>query len=138
MIDYRQHIIDKMLSKDAYSQWMGMELLKADLGLAVVSMTVRTEMCNGFGIAHGGISYALADSTLAFASNTYPDIVAVSIETSISHYTPIKAGSELIAKASEINKSRKIGQYLVHIYQDDVLAALFKGTVYFKGLNPPK
>ena len=47
-------------------------------------MTVRDEMTNGFNIAHGGITYSLADSALAFAANTY-NIQSISIETSISH-----------------------------------------------------
>ena len=47
-------------------------------------MQVRKEMTNGFNIAHGGITYSLVDSALAFAANSY-GIQSLSIETSINH-----------------------------------------------------
>ena len=50
---------------------------------ATVRMTVRADMVNGFGVCHGGIVFSLADSALAFASNTHGH-VTVSIENSIT------------------------------------------------------
>ena len=63
-------------------------------------MTVRDEMVNGFGLAHGGIVYALADSALAFASNTNGR-VTVSIENSISYPVAAHPGDVLTAAAEE-------------------------------------
>ena len=53
-------IPQKMYSDDAFSQWLGMEILSASNGFAVVELKVRDEMTNGFGIAHGGIAYRLS------------------------------------------------------------------------------
>ncbi len=90
-------------------------------------------MLNGFDIAHGGITYSLADSALAFASNSH-GIQSVSIETSISHTKPVKEGDVLTAIAIEKNLTSKIGVYEVVVTnQADVTVALFKGTVYRTG-----
>ena len=93
-------------------------------------MKVRKEMLNGFGIAHGGITYSFADSAFAFASNSRGK-KAVSIETSISHLKTVNEGDVLTAKAKEIHVSNKIGTYLIDVTnQNDDLVASFKGTVY--------
>ena len=63
-------VVDKMINGDAFSQWLGIEVLEITEGSCKLKMTVRKEMTNGFNIAHGGISYSLADSALAFAANS--------------------------------------------------------------------
>lgn len=127
-----EEITHRMMEKDAFSQWLGIKVEEVSLGYAKLKMIVREEMVNGFHIAHGGITYALADSALAFASNSYGN-VAVSIETSISHLYPVKVIDELTAVATEISKSNKIGTYQVEISnQNNKVVAHFKGTVYFK------
>ena len=125
-------IIDAMMGKDLFSQWLGIERLEEGPGFCTLQMSIRPEMCNGFGIAHGGISFSLADSALAFASNAHGRH-AVSIDTSISHIKPLYAGDVVRATATEINLGKTIAQYEVRIEkQDGTLVALFKGTVYRK------
>ena len=93
-------------------------------------MTVREEMTNGFKIAHGGITYSLADSALAFASNSHGR-KSVSVETSISHTKQCFVGDVITAKANEKSISNKISVYEITITnQKDETVALFKGTVY--------
>lgn len=125
-------IIDAMMHKDYFSQWLGIERLEEKDGFCKLKMTIRTEMCNGFEIAHGGISYSVADSALAFASNSHGR-QAVSVETSISHIKPLKAGDVIIATAEEKSRSNKIAIYEVRIEKENGdLVALFKGTVFRK------
>lgn len=124
-------IVDRMMQKDLFSQWLGIERLEEGEGYCKLKMTIRPEMCNGFEIAHGGISYSFADSALAFASNSHGR-QSVSIETSISHLQPLKPGDVLIATAHEKSRSNKIAVYEVRVEKEDVLVALFKGTVYRK------
>lgn len=96
-------------------------------------MEVRSEMVNGFQIAHGGITYSLGDSALAFSVNSH-GIHAVSVETSVSHLKPVKIGDTLTTQTRELSLSRKIGVYQVDIFnQEKVLVATFKGTVYRTG-----
>ncbi len=126
-------IVDAMMAKDQFSQWLGIERLEDGEGRSVLRITVREEMVNGFGIVHGGISYSLADSALAFASNSRGRL-AVSIETSISHTEKVRAGDVLTAVAEEENLTHKIGNYRVTVKnQDGKLVALFKGVVYRTG-----
>lgn len=125
-------IVDAMMHKDLFSQWLGIERLEEREGFCKLKMTVRADMCNGFSIAHGGISYSLADSALAFASNSHGRH-AVSIETSISHIRPLKTGDVIVATAEEKSATNKIAIYEVRIEKESgELAALFKGTVFRK------
>jgi acyl-CoA thioesterase len=125
-------IIDAMMSKDYFSQWLGIERLEEKDGFCKLKLTIRSEMCNGFEIAHGGISYSLADSALAFASNSHGR-QAVSVDTSISHIKPLKAGDVIIATAEEKSCTNKIAIYEVRVEKENgELVALFKGTVFRK------
>lgn len=129
--DHLAHqIVDWMLLRDAFSQWLGIELVDLAPGRCILKMYLRPEMVNGFGIAHGGIVYSFADSALAFASNSRGRH-AVSIETSISHTEPLHPGDTITAVATEENLGNKIAIYRIEVKnQHAVLVALFKGTVY--------
>jgi acyl-CoA thioesterase len=125
-----EKIVDTMYQNDAFSQWLGIEVVEVKDGYCKLNMTVRKEMLNGFQIAHGGIAYSLADSALAFASNSHGR-KSLSVETSISHTVSVKEGDSLIAVSNEISLSIKIGIYLINIKnQNEQEVALFKGTVY--------
>lgn len=122
-----------MYDSDAFSQWLGIHIDSVAPGEATLSMSVRPEMTNGFGVAHGGITYSLADSALAFAANAHGRH-SVSIETSISHTQPVRAGDALRATASEESLTHRIGIYRIVITnQDGTTVALFKGVVYRSG-----
>ena len=132
-MDLSKKVIEKMMSGDAFSQWLGIELLESAPGFCKIQLKVREEMTNGFNIAHGGISYSLADSCLAFAANSY-GTQSVSIETSISHTKKVESGDLLIATSKELNKSKKTALYSITISnQDNIEIAHFKGTVYRTG-----
>ncbi len=123
-------IINKMFDQDAFSQWLGIEIIDVSEGCCQLKMTVRKEMLNGFQIAHGGIAYSLADSALAFASNSHGR-KSLSVETSISHTVSVKEGDVLTVATKELSLSDKIGVYLITIInQSNEDVAYFKGTVY--------
>lgn len=94
-------------------------------------------MLNGFGIAHGGITYCLADSALAFASNS-KGRKSVSIETSISHIISLSENDEIIAEAVCETETEKLGHYAVKVFMKnnpEKCVALFKGIVYKTSKN---
>ena len=129
-MDLAKKVVDKMISGDAFSQWLGIEVLKISEGFCKLKMTVRDEMTNGFNIAHGGISYSLADSALAFAANS-DGIQSLSVETSISHTKKVMSGDTLIADTQEISKNEKSAVYNINITnQDNIKIAYFQGKVY--------
>ena len=125
-------IVDQMYTNDAFSQWLGITVEKVEQGFAQISMVVTGDMLNGFEIAHGGITYSLADSAFAFASNSQGKHT-VSIETSISHTKAVSEGDRLTAIAKEENLSNRLGIYSTTVTnQDNEVVALFKGTVFRK------
>ena len=130
-------IVNKMFDQDAFSQWLGIEIVDVSEGYCKLKLTVREEMLNGFHIAHGGIAYSLADSALAFASNSNGK-KSLSVETSISHTISVKDGDKLTATTEELSISDKIGIYHITITnQENQEVAFFKGTVYRTSKNWP-
>jgi acyl-CoA thioesterase len=131
-----ERIVAGMMHRDAFSQWMGITVRSVRPRRSTVSMTVREEMVNGFGVAHGGIVYSLADSALAFASNTHGR-VTVSVENSITYPLPVRVGDELVAEAEEESATNRLGYYRVTVRRRSSdarataeIVALFRGTVY--------
>ena len=126
-------VVDQMYNNDPFSQWLGIERVEDGAGTSLLRLTVTKEMLNGFGIAHGGITYSLADSALAFAANSYGE-QCVSIETSISHTKAVKEGDVLTAVAKEVEKTNKIAVYEITVFnQDNENVAIFKGSAYNTG-----
>lgn len=119
----------KMLSLDAYSSWLGIEILECEIGRCKVAMTIRKEMLNSMNYAHGGISYSLADTAFGFAANTHGKY-AVSIETSINHIEALNEGDYLTAEATLDHQLNKLGFNIVEVRRGKELVALFKGVVY--------
>ena len=102
-----QNIVNKLYENDPFTKWLKIEVLEIRKGACILQMTIRKEMLNGFAIAHGGITYSLADTALAFASNTHGR-KSVSIETSISHTESLKEGDIITATTEEKNLTNKI------------------------------
>ena len=123
-------VVGKMLELDYFSQWMGIEIIETKQYYSKIKMQLRREMMNGFGIAHGGVTFALADSAFAFACNS-DNKITVALDVSISFPKAGKEGDVLTAEAKQINKTNKTGLYLIEVKnQKDELVALFKGTCY--------
>ena len=119
----------KMLSQDAFSQWLGIEILECEIGRCKLGMTIRKDMLNSMNKAHGGISYSLADTAFGFAANTYGKY-AVSIETSINHIEALEEGDYLEAESVIEKVKNKLGFNVIEVKRNNELVALFKGIVY--------
>ena len=89
-----KEIVNKMINNDAFSKWLGINIIQLEKGYCKLQMKILQDMTNGFDIAHGGICYSLADSALAFASNSHGKM-ALSIETSISHTKKVNINDTL-------------------------------------------
>ena len=125
-----EEVVSGMMARDAFSRWLGIKVQSVRPRQATVTMTVRDEMVNGFGVAHGGIVYSLADSALAFAANTHGRIT-VAVENSIAYPVPVHVGDELVAFAEEESASNRLGYYRVIVRRaSGEIVALFRGTVY--------
>lgn len=130
-----EKIVGFMYDRDWFSQWLGIERVEIGEGHCILTMITRKEMLNGFGILHGGISFSLADSALAFASNSHGR-KSVSIEGSMTYTGQVGEGELLRATAKEVSLTNKIAVYDIQVTrQDGTGVALFKGIVYRTGKN---
>lgn len=118
-----------MMENDSFSKWMEINIQSINKGNCVLGCTIHKDMLNGFDIAHGGITYSLSDSALAFSSNAY-GFKCVSIETSISHIRPVFVNDILTVTCEEIHRGKTLGIYSIEIInQENKLVSKFKGTV---------
>jgi acyl-CoA thioesterase len=125
-----QEIVKTMMELDQFSNWMGVKIIDIKEGYSKIEMLVRNNMLNAFGIAHGGITFALADSAFAFACNSNGKIT-VALDVSISFPKAAKEGDILTAEAKRVSNTNKTGLYLIEVTnQHQQLVALFKGTCY--------
>jgi acyl-CoA thioesterase len=91
-------VADALYARDACSQALGIEIVSVSGGSCVARMAVRTEMCNGFGIVHGGMTFLLADTAMAFASNADNE-VALASSAEVDWLAPVQDGDVLTATA---------------------------------------
>jgi len=125
-----EKVVEKMMGDDAFSRWMGIDVEEIRPGFARLEMTVSPEMLNGFGVAHGGLAFSLADSALAFASNSHGR-VALALENNISYTRKVEEGDRLTATAEELSLGNRIGVYRIAVTrQDGKTVAIFRGTVF--------
>jgi len=128
-------VVDHMMEKDLFSQWLGIEVLEVREGYSRIKMEVRKEMINGFNIVHGGIAFSLADSAFAFACNNR-NVLSVALDTSINFLKPVSVGDTLTAVAEELHNGKSTGLYHITIInQFNNKVALFKGTCFRTNKN---
>lgn len=122
-----QACADVMWRDDRASQSLGMTVQRIGQGEAVLAMTVRQDMTNGHGICHGGFIFTLADSTFAFACNTYGQR-AVAQQCAVTFIKPVRMGEALTAHAVERSRTGRSGIYDVTVRdgQNSVVAE-FRG-----------
>ena len=126
-------VVDHMMDHDAFSQWLGIEVLEITEGYSRIRMTIRKEMVNGFGIVHGGVPFAFADSAFAFACNNRNNL-SVALDVTISFMKAMHIGDVLTAEAKEIHNGRSTGVYMITLHnQKNEQVALFKGTCFRTG-----
>jgi len=122
-----------MWADDAASRGMGMSLDAVGPGRAVLSMTIADTMLNGLGVCHGGFIFSLADSAMAFASNSH-GAAAVAQHCSVTFVRPGRGGERLIAEATERSRQGRNGIYDVRVTGEDGTAvAEFRGHTVVVG-----
>ena len=116
-----------MMQRDRASEALGMIVLVSEPGQAVVRMSIRDDMLNGFGITHGGIIFALADTAFAIACND-SDRVTVSAGADITFLKSTTSGDVLTATAVKRAQSGRSGIFDVQVLDaDGAIVAEFRG-----------
>jgi acyl-CoA thioesterase len=125
---------DAMYEADQVRRQLGIELVDAADGTAVMRMTVGDGMINGHGLCHGGMLFTLADSACAYAANSL-GVDSVAAGATIDFLEPARLGDALEARAIELTRSGRRGVYDVTVSTDDGrVVASFRGiTVQLRG-----
>ena len=122
-----------MYARDRASQELGIELLECAPGYARMSMVVLDWMLQGHDVCHGGLMFALADTAMAFASNSHNQS-HLALNANIDFLRPAQLGETLIAEAREGNRTRRTGMYDVSIVNDKGQAVChFRGRTFGVG-----
>ena len=136
--DLARRSADSMWADDAASRMLGMKIVAVGPGTATVSMAVREDMINGWGLCHGGLVASLADSAFAVACNSHGE-VTVAAGFDVSFLEAARLGDELVAVASERALRGRSGVYDVTVRRagDDSVIAEFRGRSRSTGRTNP-
>jgi len=119
-----------ILENDRMSQWLGVVVERADFGAARIRMDIREEMVNGFGIAHGGVIFAFADTCFALACNDPAgdsSTITVAAGADIIFVASAYRGQTLTAVGTVRSRFGQSGIYDVRVTAGDTLVAEFRG-----------
>ncbi|MGH7041462.1 MAG: hydroxyphenylacetyl-CoA thioesterase PaaI [Acetobacteraceae bacterium] len=124
---------EAMWAEDRSSPGLGMRIEEIGPGRAVLSMEITERMVNGHGICHGGFIFTLADSAMAFASNSHGER-AVAQHCAITYLRPGRQGERLRAEATERHREGRSGLTDVRVVGEagDVVAE-FRGHTRLSG-----
>ena len=134
--DGAQTAAHEMFARDRASNALGMELVEAGDGRAVVRMTITADMVNGHSLTHGGYVFLLADTAFACACNSHGP-VTVAAGADITFLRPAREGDVLEARAAERSTSGRGGIYDVTVVRDSDVVAEFRGRSRVIGAGPP-
>lgn len=126
----------QMWDGDAASRMLGMQVVSVGPGRAVVEMTVRADMVNGWETCHGGLIATLADSAFAVACNSRGQVTVAS-GFDVTFLEPARLDDVLVATARETALRGRSGLYDVTVTRraDDVVIAELRGRS--RGLGRP-
>ncbi len=128
--DTADKVREAMFANDRASKGLGMQVLAVTPGRAVMTMSVREDMLNGHHICHGGLIATLADSTFAFACNSYNELTVAS-GFAIELLAPGRLGDVLTATCTEVSKAGRTGVYDTEVVnQRGERIAVFRGRSY--------
>jgi LAO/AO transport system ATPase/phenylacetic acid degradation protein PaaD len=129
--------IAALAERDGLCATLGISVLAGGPGQAEVAMTVSARHLNFNGVCHGGAIFALADSAFGLASNSHGPIAA-GIDAHITFQAGVVKGDRLIARASEVHRTRRLAVYRIDVLRpetggEETAVSSFTGTVYIKG-----
>ena len=125
-----QNVASAMYKRDLAARKMGIKIERIKEGYAKLSMTIEDWMIQGHSICHGGFIFSLADTAMAYASNSRNQ-VNVAMNANIDFLRPAKLNDRLTAVAMEGNKTKNTGLYDVKVFNDhNLLIVHFRGRTF--------
>lgn len=125
-----ERVCEGMYAKDTAAQTLGMRVTAIAPGHAKVTMTVRPDMLNGFGMCHGGLIATLADMAFAYACNSYNEMTVAS-GFDVDLLAPSRVGDVLTACGNQLTQAGRMGLYDIEVHnQSGARIAVFRGRSY--------
>jgi acyl-CoA thioesterase len=125
-----EQVRDTMFAKDAAAHALGMMVGAVGPGRATVTMTVRPDMLNGFGICQGGLVTTLADTAFAYACNSH-NALTVASGFDVDLLAASHAGDVLTATGQAVAQGARMGVYDIEVHnQKGERVAVFRGRSY--------
>lgn len=130
LVSISETVAQALYARDIAAQRLGINIDFVDEGVAELSMTVKDWMIQGHDICHGGYIFLLADTAMAYASNSR-NKANLAMNANIDFLRPAKLGENLTASAVEGNKSKNTGLYDVKVTNEaNILIGHFRGRTF--------
>ena len=128
--------LQALAARDGLCAALGITVLAGGPGRSEVAMTVEARHLNFNGGCHGGAIFSLADSAFGLASNSHGPL-ASGIAAHITYQAGVRAGERLVARATEVSRSRRIAVYRIDVVRPEpgggeTAVSSFTGTVSIK------
>jgi phenylacetic acid degradation protein PaaD len=122
--------VNRLAAGDPFVKSLGIICVDGGPGRAAVRMRIKPSHMNFNGTCHGGVVFALADTSFGLAANSHGK-VAAGIDAHVTYQAAVSTGDVLTATATEVSRTRRLAVYRVDVTRaDGTLVATFTGTVY--------
>jgi acyl-CoA thioesterase len=129
--------IKRQVEKEHYARKLGLKLILAEPGHAIVEMAPGEDLANIFGMTHGGAIFSLIDEAFQVSCNSH-GTVAVALNVTVTYHRPPDRGGTLRAESKEVHRSPKTGTYDIRVTDDKgALIASCMALAYRKGEKLP-
>ncbi len=109
--------VRQFLAEDTAARVLGITVSSVAPGVVTAHMSIRPDMLNGHGSAHGAALFAVADIAFAMACNSHGQ-PAIGRSCSIEYLAPAHAGDAVTATAVERALVGRGGIYDVSVTRD--------------------
>ena len=116
-----------MMTRDEAARFLGIELCAIGPAYCVMSLTVQPVHVQGLNVCHGGYIFSLADTCMAYASNS-ADTPNLAQSAQISFLAPGQLGDVLTATARRVAAAGRNNTWDVEVLdQNGKQIAIFRG-----------
>ena len=116
--EFYQYILEGSSAPGQFSSLAGLVFDKLDETGAEGHFEAVKELCNPFGIVHGGVYYTLMDQLAGMAASSTGQ-GAVTLDCNVSYLKSAKLGETVHCRVEPVHVGRSIGVYEGKCYNDD-------------------
>jgi acyl-CoA thioesterase len=116
-----------MRTRDRAARFLGIELVEIGPAHCVMALTVTEDHVQGLNVCHGGYIFSLADTCMAYASNS-ADTPNLAQSAQITFLAPGQLGDVLTATAKRVAEAGRNNLWDVEVVdQNGKQIAIFRG-----------